>query len=103
MGDANNDDLRVDFDSRLKLRFYGSMATSDAGLLAYCELNEASGLSALSGILHHHRPAFWNLRNKYVAAERLPKTELLGTGEPRPSVSGPEETSVLADRLRQGP
>ena len=41
MGDGPRRALRVQFDSKLKIEFHNTMITSDAGLLAFRELDEA--------------------------------------------------------------
>src|SRR3712207_6063899 len=46
-GEAKQPPLRVAFDRRIKLEFHGARDTSDGGLLAYRELDDALGLTTM--------------------------------------------------------
>ena len=49
MGESKQGCLGVDFDRRLKLEFHGSKVTTDAGLLAYRELDSSVELTEMVG------------------------------------------------------
>ena len=49
MGEGRREALRVEFDRSVKVEFHGANVTSDAGLLAFRELDEALGLTDIVG------------------------------------------------------
>ena len=66
-GEAEGTGLRVAFDRRLKLEFHGASVTSDAGLLAFRELDDALGLTGLAADLRRDNRTRKNGRFRLLA------------------------------------
>src|SRR5262245_28503067 len=70
MGDCQQGPLRVDFDRQIKLEFHGSTVTSDAGLLAYRELDDALGLTSTAASRLHDTRTGQNTQHSLLALLR---------------------------------
>jgi len=70
MGEAKRTDVRVRFDRRVRLQFQGAKVTSDAGLLAIRELDEALGLTELAGVTLADMRTGRNIQHDQVALLR---------------------------------
>ncbi len=58
--------LRLDFDRRLKLEFQGARITSDAGLLACQELDDALGLTGRAPVYFQETRSGRNVQHELV-------------------------------------
>ena len=74
MGDGEKAPLRLQFNPKVRLEFHGSTITSDAGLLAFREFDDALGLTEIAedylqesrtgrNILHHLVPLLRHSRS----------------------------------------
>src|SRR5262249_46533737 len=70
MGDSQNDPLRIDSDRQIQLEFHGSTVTSDAGLLAYRELDDVLGLTSTAATGLHDTRTGQNTQHSLLALLR---------------------------------
>lgn len=64
VGEAENVDLKLHFDTHLRLEFRGAKVTTDTGLLAVRELDEALGLTEMAGAMIEDGRTGKNIRHQ---------------------------------------
>ena len=79
-GESSDGFPSMNFNRRLKLDFHGSKITSDAGLLAYRELDDVLGLTELPGALRSDGRRGKNTRHLLTGLLRQPAFGLWSAG-----------------------
>ena len=107
-GESESNVVRLDFNRRLMLQFCGSVVTSDAGLLAYRELDDALGLIEMAGETLADARTGRNGRHALVGLLRQSVFGRLAGYEPsrRPRSAGPprkRQSAAWAYKNRMGP
>ena len=108
MGDSQKDALRVDFDRHIKLEFHGPTVSSDAGLLAYRELDDALQLTSTAASGLHDTRTGQNTQHSLLALlrqsiySRLASHENVNDANASPSIprSGLWSVAARIGRLR---
>lgn len=70
MGDARKEALRVGFDGSVRLEFHGATVSSDGGLLAYRDVDDALDLTAAAGAMLKEWRTGTNVRHSMTALLR---------------------------------
>jgi len=70
MGDARREALKVGFNSSIRLEFHGATVSSDGGLLAYRDVDDALALTATAGAMLNDWRTGTNIRHSLTALLR---------------------------------
>ena len=90
MGDGEKTHLKLNFDSKARLEFRGATITSDAGLLACRELDDALGLTETGDDYLKDSRTGKNIRHKLIPLLRQSiYSRLAGYDDTNPSQEGP--------------
>ena len=101
-GEANTSALRLNFDRRLMLQFRGSRITSDAGLLAYRELDDALHLTDMAANTLADARTGKNGRHRLAGLAPIGVRAAGRVGEPPPDWWTPLVSSARRGKVSNG-